>query len=59
MKIMKKYDIAAYIWPSYTNKEPRSHIFWPNGVGEWQTVQMVHERKTARIIGKESLFGVT
>ena len=42
---MKTYDIAAYIWPSYTNKEPRSHIFWPNGVGEWQTVQMVHEKE--------------
>lgn len=36
---MKKYDIAAYIWPSYTGDEPRSRIFWPNGEGEWQTVR--------------------
>ncbi|MFV0401208.1 MAG: glycoside hydrolase family 99-like domain-containing protein [Oscillospiraceae bacterium] len=35
----KQYDIAAYIWPSYTGKEPRSHIFWPEKYGEWQTVK--------------------
>ena len=34
-----KYDIAAYIWPAYTGKEPRSHIFWPEKNGEWQTVR--------------------
>ena len=33
------YDIAAYIWPSYTGDEPRSRIFWPQGIGEWETVQ--------------------
>ena len=31
----KQYDIAAYIWPSYTGDEPRSRIFWPEGYGEW------------------------
>ena len=36
---MKKYDVAAYIWPSYTGDEPRSRIFWPEGMGEWQTVR--------------------
>lgn len=36
---MKKYDIAAYIWPSYTGDEPRTRIFWPEGYGEWQTVK--------------------
>ena len=35
----KKYDVAAYIWPAYTGKEPRTRIFWPEGVGEWQTVR--------------------
>ena len=34
---MKKYDIAAYIWPSY-HDDPRSRIFWPQGMGEWQSV---------------------
>jgi hypothetical protein len=35
--IQKKYDIAAYVWPSY-HPDNRAKIFWPNGVGEWQTV---------------------
>ena len=35
----RKYDVAAYIWPAYTGKEPRTRIFWPEGVGEWQTVR--------------------
>ncbi len=34
-----KYDVAAYIWPSYTGDEPRTRIFWPEGYGEWQTVK--------------------
>ena len=36
---MKHYDIAAYIWPAYTPNEPRTKIFWPEGMGEWQTVK--------------------
>lgn len=35
----KKYDIAAYIWPAYTGDEERAMIFWPEGIGEWQTVK--------------------
>ncbi len=36
---MKNYDIAAFVWPSYTGDEPRTRIFWPDGIGEWQTVK--------------------
>ena len=36
---MSSYDAAAYIWPAYTGDEPRSRIFWPEGMGEWQTVK--------------------
>lgn len=36
---MKKYDIAAYIWPSYTGQDGRTRIFWPEGNGEWETVR--------------------
>lgn len=36
---MKKYDIAAYIWPAYSNSEPRTRIFWTEGNGEWETVK--------------------
>ena len=41
---MKKYDVAAYIWPAYTGKEVRSKIFWPDGIGEWQTVKREHKK---------------
>ena len=30
----KKYDVAAYIWPSYTGDELRARMFWPEGYGE-------------------------
>lgn len=36
---MRSYDIAAYIWPAYTGDEPRTRMFWPEGMGEWQTVR--------------------
>lgn len=35
----KQYDVAAYIWPAYTGDERRSRIFWPEGIGEWQSVK--------------------
>lgn len=34
---MKKYDIAAFIWPSY-HPDDRAKVFWPMGIGEWETV---------------------
>jgi hypothetical protein len=33
----QSYDVAAYIWPSYY-PDDRAKIFWPEGIGEWQTV---------------------
>ena len=36
---MKNYDIAAFVWPSYTGDEPRSRMFWQEGFGEWQSVK--------------------
>ncbi|MBQ3537608.1 MAG: glycoside hydrolase family 99-like domain-containing protein [Clostridia bacterium] len=41
---MGKYDIAAFIWPSYTGDEPRTRIFWPEGYGEWQTVKAMTDK---------------
>ncbi len=35
----QKVDVAAYIWPAYSGAEPRNHIFWPEGAGEWETVK--------------------
>jgi hypothetical protein len=37
MNMTQKYDIAAYVWPSY-HKDPRSSMFWPQGFGEWESV---------------------
>jgi len=33
----KVYDIAAFVWPSY-HPDDRAKIFWPMGIGEWETV---------------------
>ena len=41
---MQKYDIAAFVWPSYTGDEPRTRIFWPEGYGEWQTVKAMTDK---------------
>ena len=35
----QKLDVAAYIWPAYSGKESRNHIFWTEKRGEWQTVR--------------------
>ncbi len=39
MTSVQPYDIAAYIWPAYTGNEIRSRQFWPEGIGEWQSVR--------------------
>ncbi len=36
-KEKQQYDIAAFVWPSY-HPDDRAKIFWPDGIGEWQTV---------------------
>jgi hypothetical protein len=43
-----KYDVAAYIWPSY-HREQRVEHFWPEGDGEWYTVR----RGSARFPGHD------
>jgi hypothetical protein len=41
---MNKYDVAAYVWPAFTGREIRSKIFWPEGIGEWETVKRDHSK---------------
>ena len=36
-KIRNHYDVAAYVWPAY-HPDDRTNIFWPMGIGEWETV---------------------
>lgn len=42
-KELKCYDVAAFVWPSY-HPDDRAKIFWPMGIGEWETV-MKNEAK--------------
>ena len=37
LRAQKQYDIAAFVWPSF-HHEPRAKIFWPDGIGEWQSM---------------------
>ena len=41
---MSKYDVAAIIWPSYSGDDPRAHIFWSEGYGEWQSVKAMTDK---------------
>jgi hypothetical protein len=54
---MKKYDIAAYVWPSYTGDELRSRIFWPEGNGEWQTVRAADAKFEGHTWPRKPLWG--
>ena len=54
---MAKYDIAAYIWPSYTGDEPRSRIFWPEGYGEWETVKSAKKHFDEHVWPRKPLWG--
>ncbi len=54
---MKKYDIAAYVWPAYTGDDPRSRIFWPEGIGEWQTVKNSTAKSNGYHWNRKPLWG--
>ena len=54
---MKKYDVAAYIWPSYTGDEPRARIFWEEGIGEWQTVKNQQPKACGYFWDRKPLWG--
>lgn len=54
---MPQYDIAAYIWPAYTGSELRTRMFWPQGNGEWQTVQAAHAKFPGHTWPRRPLWG--
>jgi len=54
---MKKYDVAAYIWPSYTGDEPRTRMFWPEGYGEWQSVKSAQKKYPGHNWPRKPLWG--
>jgi hypothetical protein len=53
----RKYDVAAYVWPAYTGDEPRSRIFWPEGMGEWQTVKAARAKFEGHLWPRRPLWG--
>lgn len=54
---MRNYDIAAFVWPSYTGDELRSRMFWPNGEGEWQTVRTAEAKFEGHTWPRKPLWG--
>ena len=50
-------DAAAYIWPSYTGREPRTRIFWPEGIGEWETVREAKAKFPGHLWPRKPLRG--
>ncbi len=54
---MKKYDIAAYVWPAFTGDEPRTRMFWPEGIGEWQTVKNSAPKSNGYHWNRKPLWG--
>ena len=57
MPQLQQTDVAAYIWPSYTGDEPRSRPFWPEGIGEWQTVRAARPRFPGHQWPRKPLWG--
>lgn len=53
----KQYDVAAYIWPAYTGGEPRTRIFWPEGMGEWQSVKAAQAKFPGHQWPRKPLWG--
>ena len=51
------YDVAAYIWPAYTGDEPRTRAFWPEGMGEWQTVRSAQPKFPGHEWPRKPLWG--
>ncbi len=54
---MKHYDIAAYVWPAYTGDELRIRMFWPDGIGEWETVRDAYPKFEGHQWPRKPLWG--
>ena len=54
---MKKYDIAAFVWPAFTGDEMRTRMFWPNGEGEWQSVRTAEPKFEGHTQPRKPLWG--
>lgn len=50
-------DVAAYVWPAYSGRDPRNHIFWPEGEGEWETVRRAKPKFEGHAWPRTPLWG--
>lgn len=53
----RKYDVAAYVWPAYTGDEPRTRMFWGEGIGEWQSVKNAAPKENGYSWSRKPLWG--
>jgi hypothetical protein len=53
----RHYDIAAYIWPAFQSNEVRADIFWPMGIGEWETIMKSKPRFDGHLQPRKPLWG--
>ena len=53
----RNYDVAAYIWPAYTGDEPRTRMFWQEGIGEWQSVKNSAPKNNGYFWNRKPLWG--
>lgn len=51
-----RYDVAAFVWPSY-HPDDRSKIFWPGGIGEWETVMKDAPKYEGHLQPRQPLWG--
>lgn len=54
---VNKYDVAAYVWPAYSGDEMRTRIFWPEGMGEWQSVRNAESKFEGHTWPRKPLWG--
>lgn len=57
VNVKQQYDVAAYIWPAYTGDEPRTRMFWPEGMGEWQSVRSAGKMHPAHTWPRKPRWG--
>lgn len=53
----RNYDVAAYVWPAYTGDEPRTRMFWREGIGEWQSVKNSAPKENGYSWSRKPLWG--
>ena len=51
-----RYDVAAFVWPSY-HPDDRAKIFWPGGIGEWETVMKDATKYEGHLQPRQPLWG--